>query len=356
MLPGWEAVFDHIQSIPLSQKEQALDFFRRVIEPLLGHVQRSEIVDVLELLDVLNLPFWRHRWHTFEIWTTVVVLRYLEDYSPIPRVVNGHIALDGHQPGVVADLDAHGYSRACVVVQMQTPFRRGHRRAIRPDLSICFDDTYRVESRAAIVEFKQRAKLTSRHVQEVGRLYRDGSPKAGGVIILNYDETKFTGELPSRVVLIEGMRPRGSEALDRLAEALKTALVRAGVKPASRPAMVILDVSSSMGNAYDDPDVQRFLKRLLQRPRTTVLRFNDGLEEGGDLRPDQVAHIRTRGSTDIARATGEAFETFGVPEVLIVVTDKGYNSPAPRLAEVRHLRECMPSELGDTLIWIDRLP
>lgn len=356
LLPGWKAAFDRVQSIPSSQKEQALSFFRREIEPQLDHVERSRIADVLEPLDILNLPFWRYRWHTFEIWATVVVLRLLEDYSPVPRILDGHIALGGHQPGVVADLHANGYPKACVVVQMETPFRRGLRRAIRPDLSICFDDAHRIESRAAIVEFKQRAKLTSHEVGKVGIPYRDGSPKAGGVIIVNYDDPKLTDALPSGVVLIEGMRPRATDALARLAEGLKHALLRAGLKPGLRPAMVLLDVSSSMGNAYDNPDVQGFLKRLLRRPRTTVLRFNEGLENGGDLRPGQEAHLRTRGSTDIARAVDEAFEAFGVPEVLIVVTDRGYNSPAPRLADVQHLRECMPGELGDILDCIDEVP
>lgn len=356
LLPGWKAVFDRLPSISSSQKDQALSYFRREIEPGLDDAEESGVGNVLEPLDILNLPFWRHRWHTFEVWATVIVLRVLEDYSPVPRIQNGHIAIDGHQPGLIADLHAHGFPKACAVVQMETPFRRGLRRAIRPDLSICFDDALRMDSRAAVVEFKQRAKLTTREVWKVGSLYRDGSPKARGVIILNYDEPKLTDTLPSGVVLIEGLRPRAADALARLAEGLKRALLDARLEPGLRPAMVLLDVSSSMGNAYDDAEVQSSLQRLLRRPQTTVLRFNDGLEKGGDLLQDQELHLRTCGSTDIVRAVDEAFQAFGVPEVLIVVTDRGYNSPALRLEEVRHLREGMPGELAGMLDWADEGP
>ena len=94
------------------------------------------------------------------------------------EVVEGRTGFDSTNPMMVAALDVVDRPDAGVWVQLQTDFKRGKRQAIRPDLSICYDATGTIESRAVVVEFKQRLGDRDGHFDEVGTSYSLGSPEA----------------------------------------------------------------------------------------------------------------------------------------------------------------------------------
>lgn len=353
LLPTWNTIFVRFREVEPDRKSLAVDYFRRNIEPQLGRGKVDTDVALWSMLDVLSLPFWHHRWQTYEIWTTVVLLRSLGKFNPRLMVEDGYCPLDGFGPGIVAMLHADAGDNACVVLQLETPFVSGRRRAIKPDLSICRDASMTAESRIAVVEFKQRASLTRAHVEEVGSAYLRGSPNAGGVIIVNYDDTGIVVDLPDSVSLLEGVRPDQPRRIEAMTERLRNILDSVLFIPARSGALVLLDVSSSMGQAYRESEAQRGLHMLMQLEWLTVFRFNDGLIPGGDLPShDTNRFLLTSGGTNLSNALDEVALHMDVPSTLLIVTDGEYGKRPRRLDDVERLHECFPHELPRAVEWL----
>jgi hypothetical protein len=61
-----------------------------------GMLRRLSETSLLASLDILDLLFWRLRWHTYEVWTTVLTLRVLDQYRPVVGIANGYTSVDGY--------------------------------------------------------------------------------------------------------------------------------------------------------------------------------------------------------------------------------------------------------------------
>lgn len=345
LLPAWIRIFVLLERIDGLTKDEALAFYETTIEPLLGAESRMTMVSVREALDILDLPFWRHRWHTYEVWATVLTLRNLDEYRPVLRITDGYVPVDGYSAGVIADLTAQGFPSVCVAVQVETPFRSGKRRAIKPDLRVCFADTLDANDTAAVVEFKQRKKLDRGHVVEVLRSYSDGSPCVGGVFMLNYDPCDQSIPTPPGCYLLGDVYPGNRSQTELYRADLANALRSVGLIP-ERDVVVLLDVSSSMGSQYAAPDVQTALRTILGFGWVKCLRFNYGLVPGGDLEANECINIQTTGLTELAKALDQIEQLYGFPRKLLVVTDGGFSDdPREKLASIPEMKVCLPHEL-----------
>ena len=130
-------------------------------------------------------------------------------------------------------------------------------------------------------------------------------------------------------------------------------LANAGFVADDRQVVVLLDVSSSMGTAYTNSDVQAALRQVLDREHVKVYRFNNGLVPGGDLTVGDAAHLHTSGGTELGRALTQLVDTVGTPHSVLVVTDGGHDHPDPDKWDIRSMRECPPRELGQLIQWLD---
>ena len=353
LLPMWYPILKTAKYIASEQKNQALQYYSENIEPVLTRTVGRAPIPVLEALDVLDLPFWRHRWHTYEIWATILTLHALDQYKPEPRITTGgRIPFDGFTEEIVAHLAARDYPNACVAVQVQTEFERDARKAIKPDLRICFSNTFAPEETAAVVEFKQRAKLSPDNIHEIATAYRDGCPRTGGVIVINYDISGLSTQMPDRCYLFEGMRPGNSTRLKEFGEQLLCMLKTAKLLPNLGSVVVLLDVSSSMGSAYTHNNVPDALKRLLNIPRIKILCFNNGLLPGADLDESACRSIRTSGGTQLGQALDDMEHLIGPPDRLLVVTDGEHDHPVEKLQAISEVRECTPAELSHSIDWL----
>ena len=372
LLPGWRPIFDDSAQVPSNVRRAAVAFLETRIRPKIAQQAATVVARARELLDILELPFWRHRWHTYEIWATMLVLRSLDPLRPRPLVSNGHLRLDVTETSRIADLLAQDHPDACVVTQMETPFHHMKRRAIRPDISICFDDKRKAESRALVVEVKHRQALTRAHVAEVGGAYRSGSPRASGVVLVNYDRAEIGEEVPADVVVLQDIRPDMADQVRAASELILQWTANAGLRPRYQAVMVLLDVSGSMRDQYEPPEVQRALRKMLAMPGLKIYRFNDGLVPGGDwdasphsLRPS----LATGGGTSLRRAMQQLYfqklaevDRRGVDdaplamepfvEVVLVVSDGGYETNVPELGSVPLRKRVLPSELEQGLEWL----
>lgn len=352
LLPTWFFILVRCGSFPAEAKEKALAKYRQTVEPHLTSGRGIADVPLLEAVDVLDLPFWRHRWHTYEIWATVQTLRFLEDYKPVLRVEEGRAPIDGYSPAVIAALKARDNDMACVAIQVETPFKKGKRNAIRPDLRICIGDPTIPSNTAGVVEFKQRSRLDSKAMHEMACAYTEGCPGSGGLVILNYDKTDACIDLPPRSYLIEGVRPLEQASLDMFRQKLTDILCEAGLSPLREETTVLLDVSSSMGDAYRTREAQRYLRQLLAMPWLKILRFNNGLVEGGDLDATKAAGLTTSGGTQLRKALNEIESLYGLPSKLLIVTDGEHDNPTDILTRLPKVRECLPGEIGDNIEWL----
>lgn len=203
-------------------------------------------------------------------------------------------------------------------------------------------------SRAVVIEAKQRFVLTATHVTKVGNDYRDGSPKASGVLIVNYDDAPAS-TCPLRVTVLGGVRPGSVGALEMRRE-IKQLTRMAGLH-ARPPAVVLLDVSDSMAGHYKNKATRDALRSLFTIEYVKVAHFNERLLGGDDIFIDNSTPIATTGGTDLDRSFKELMRQIGPFETLLVVSDGEYDD-APSVQQVRFRKRVLPSQLSSTLAWL----
>ncbi|NVM55598.1 MAG: VWA domain-containing protein [Candidatus Helarchaeota archaeon] len=352
LLPKWYFILKYPDTIGENLKDHALNFYQTEILPIIKEDQIESQIKIKKALDILDLPFWRHRWHTYEVWATIVTIKALEEYRPNINIINGYVPIDGYSEEIIANLMVKGFPNACIGLQIQTPFISEKRIAIKPDLRVCFSKDIIPEATASIVEFKQRSRMDRAYVEEIARAYSNGSPKSGGTIIINYDITRIEVSLPNTCYLLEGINPSHSENIQTFKEILNDMLRSVGYIPKIDDVIVLLDVSGSMGDSYRPIRVQQALRKLIQKRWIKILRFSDGLLPGGDLKDEDIKIISTKGRTLLGQALKQIEQKFSLPSKMLVVTDGGHDNPVELMRMIPNIRECSPDELEQNLSWL----
>jgi hypothetical protein len=351
LLPQWYGIFVVYPSIAQELKDEGYKYFKKNIEPILKSESTLRLVPLLEALDILDLPFWRHRWHTYEIWAGVLTLKTIDDFQPELVVVDGHLPLDGYSGAIIAYLKSANFEKACVAVQVQTDFIRGKRKAIKPDLRICFSDDLLPDQTAVVVEFKQRTNLDRNYLEVLFKDYSDGTPNNRGVTILNYDITRVRATLPPNCFLFEGIQPCNLGIIEDFTICMREIMKRTGIAPVLNN-ILLLDVSISMGGSYESKIVQQALRTASKMKRIKILRFNNGLVAGGDLDESDLLSLTTSGGTELGKAIKDIERMFGLPDKILIVTDGGHEKPKEILSQIPFVKECLPEELENDLIWL----
>lgn len=327
LVPGWFPVLSEWRHIPDAAKQKAQEYFEQVIKPKLPTHKYNAAQLVREALDLLELPFWRHRWHTYEIWASVATLQALEPNGIRPLVKDGRLAIDASAPAVIAEIGTppRGYASVQSETRIATPSRK-----VRPDLRISSDNPPTNSGTAVIVEFKQRKQLTEKHVRDVLTWYREACGPEGGVVMVNYDdasELEYT-TWPDRCALIRNVHPGNANAVQRFSDAVLGLARRAGIAPDRR--YVLFDLSASMQPALESTDKAR-LAAVLSDPDVEVYGFHAGLASDKPLNSlGDLLHFG--GSTDLARAVAELKKLFDsqgrrFPDRITVITDGEYDTP-----------------------------
>jgi hypothetical protein len=351
LIPSWGDICEQWNLIPASDKRNAEHYFQTQIKPYLKSAQSPAWRRIKQALDLLDLPFWRYRWHTYEVWASVKALEALAEFCPQPIVKDGHLALDAANPALIARLSAKQPIYAHVQGETKLAKPLGKRKAIKPDLRFSLDDPASNEATLAIVEYKQRRELDAKHAAEVLEAYSLGVSLGGGVVLINYDAIPKIA-VPPLCTLLGDVHPGQPSKVREFQMAVRDSFARAGIVPRAIKRFVLLDVSSSMNSEYSSETAQRALKRLVALPWMKVYRFNDGLVVGGDLKTD--SSIATSGGTQLGAALEQLFSLpdAGVPERLIIVTDGEHDHPNELLEKCGEYRECRPEDLEGQLEWL----
>ena len=231
LIPVWRHILDNWNLIPLPAKATAGRYFEEQIVPKLGTATEAGWQSLMEALDILDLPFWRHRWHTYEVWAAVTALEALDAFCPKLVVKNRHVALDAASPALIATLSAmtqQVYAHAQGETKLSQPL--GKRKAIKPDLRFSIDNPASNAGTVAIVEFKQRLVLDADHVSEVLTAYSLGVGLAGGVVLINYDAAPSV-VLPPSCTLLGDVHPGRPTNVQDYQLAVRSYFTSASIRP-----------------------------------------------------------------------------------------------------------------------------
>jgi hypothetical protein len=321
--PGWHLVFAVLPKLNALDKDKAMQFYKERIEPHLNKSEQTKIGTIRKALEILDLPFWKYRWQTFEIWSTVLVLQALAPFCPETCTdADGKIPFDDAAGAIVARLRVKGFPTACLALQVQTPVEGvKDRKGMKPDLRICFsEEIRRPENTAAIIEYKQqKSEGISKYLSDIFKLYVHGAPSSSGVIILNYDSPDISVSVPEGSRYIDNVQPGKVDKIGELSTSLLKILRKANFLTIKK--VVLLDLSLSMQRLYHNPGIRTQLQQLKQDPNVRMMGFSEQLYDEVIFKPN--GELETYGGTMINKCLNElASRPFDVEEILVVTDGK----------------------------------
>jgi hypothetical protein len=351
LAPAWSPLLSAWHQIPLNQRIAAFEHYTTATLPKLRREEQKRTVVLWSALDVLNLPFWKDRWRTYEVWAAIKGIEALRDYAPRMERRDGRIAFDTSNGALIATLQSSEPIYAFTQAQTRVTLPGSKRKAIKPDMRLATDMPATNRGTIAAIEFKQRKALSQVHAIEVMTAYGAGTKTGKNVVMVNYDAIWFdASQAPG--VLIGDMRPDCPSNVAAYQDAVRACLSNSRMAPARRDVCLLLDVSGSMAGTYSAPAFRTAINRIASDARVRIYRFNDGLVTGGDLPSDFVGAVK--GGTQLGAALTAliALPEEPIPKRLLVVTDGGHDHPNDLLSRFGDAKECMPADLLDHSDWL----
>jgi hypothetical protein len=295
----------------------------------------QETQRLVDVVDRVLLPFWRHRWRLVEVWSILWTIDTIpEACRPVP-VLAGRDDSPGTfswiLPGGAATQPVavtEGARRALSVwFQLATPlsvgdaayYKQDH---IEPDVRVR-DNSAPMPRDVVVVELKDRYLAAGSAEKRVGRMY--ATTGANVVCVANYSPFRsrtLRGNLytesigPSTIYLVDGFKP--GSVPPALTEAIRHAI-------ADDPIDVLVDVSDSM----DGSRLAVTLGKLPTIPESRWFRWAANFEEAEDREAASSAPLH--GATDLRQAV-TAYEGLGTARAAIIVTDDGGQTQFESLA------------------------
>jgi len=333
-----------LASIEPHKVREAVNYFEKEIWSKLQFRINEEVVK--ELLDVLNLPFWKYRWYLYEVWATMHTIDALANFDISFGVDStGTMIIDLGKTVEIAVVHTDRGDLK-IVAQLETPVVgiQG-RKAIKPDLRICTDHVSDPNNTLLVVELKQRKSMSQKYLSEIIRAYERGCPRSMKNYFLNYDALppNLNTLDTARSQLIGSFNPSRPELVNWYKEDVAAQIANIGYRPMRKFDAILFDISFSMTGKYDSAEVQEAIKALLMENRQArIFLFNTRLIALGDKDPSAIAESlkNTEGSTTLEPCLKQLIEFKGIRRILIV-TDGAYGE-APSLSKFE-IVQCQPT-------------
>jgi hypothetical protein len=359
LIPGLKSILlqdaSRLAGIEPHKAKEAVNYFEKEIWNKLQVRLKEEIVK--ELLDILNLPFWKYRWHLYEVWATMHTIDALADFDTSFNVDStGTLAIDlGKATEIASVHSSKGVLK--IIAQLKTTLKgiRG-RKGIKPDLRVCIDPVNDPHSTLLVVELKQRKSITHKYLSEIIKAYEKGCPRSVKNYFLNYDTlppklNRLAAGAAARSRLIGDFNPSRPDLVILYKKDVAAQIIKAGYNPPKRFDAILFDISDSMRGKYNSTEIQEAIKTLLMRNRLSqVFLFNTQLIEPEKKDPSAIAESlkSTKGGTALEPCLEQLLKAKDIKRIL-VVTDGGYGK-APSLSKFEVI-QCQPTyqELLSTL-------
>jgi hypothetical protein len=345
-----------LANIEPHKAKEAIDYFEKEIWSKLQFKINEKVVK--ELLDVLNLPFWKYRWYLYEVWATMHTIDAFTDFNITFKVdSNGTLAVDRSKTTEIATISTDKGDLK-FIAQLKTPVAGMRRRkSIKPDLRVCLEPVKNPGSTLLLVELKQRKKITPKYLSEIIDAYEKGCPGSVKNYFLNYDELspKCNALTTVRSQLVGDFNPSHPALISWYKKDVVEHIINVGYKPEKRFDAILFDISSSMAGRYDSAEVQEAIKTLLlNSPQSLIFLFNTQLIEPKDKDPSAISESLKNawGGTELEPCLKQLLSNFKDIKHILVITDGEYGE-APSLSKFEVV-QCQPTYQGISYVIMKR--
>jgi hypothetical protein len=348
LVPGLQSILMQdpktLANVPSDRGKKAKEYFFNEVWNKLQVRETKKLVK--ELIDALNLPFWKYRWYLYEVWATMQTIDALSESEVLLKLDSGGaLSVDRGKTTEIATIKTNrGPLR--LVAQLQTPLAGLHgRKAVQPDLRICEDPIEDPNSTRLVVELKQRQRMTSDYLSEIVTAYEQGCPNSLRNFVLNYDSLspKLKMLATTRTSIVGDLNPSHEDLVKEYKDDVLAQFIRAGYLAYKRFDVIMFDISSSMQGRYEEANVQHLIKEvLIKNRRSRVFLFNTRLIEPASNDPDRLVEElkRNEGGTELEPCLMRLLE-LGDARRILLVTDSGYGT-APSLSKFQ-VTQCQPT-------------
>lgn len=219
------------------------------LQPLL-----TECANQLSPEDIIDLPFWKYRWHVYELWCLVVSLNLFHQRGfNLVQSANGVALLQLNHGVLVAQRTETPQGN----IYYQPTYQNHRSETVHPDIVITQGnttvETIDSDSVLAIVECKQHSmpketglqNVKQRHFDAVAKKYEQAITKQNGtLVIVNYDTLDFERDYS----MLDRFFP-GNES--ELKSKLENVLNYFSPKAMLRSAVLVVDASASMSSVSE---------------------------------------------------------------------------------------------------------
>ncbi len=335
---------------------QALTFFGQLYNNL-GEkiIQVDENVDLLE--KILELPFWRYRWYVYEVWVTLLSAVPLSEFGFNPVLLKGQVltlALGKEsEVGYFIDSNENEYVLAAQVTSKIPGMLHGlTQKKICPDIRIASRPVSSPENTIMIIECKQRISMNEKELTKNVLIYEKGAPRSQKNIFVNYDSFPSIQDHP-RTQIVSLCNPQNPKAILQFQSLIRDALSKEGILPPKEPFHAILiDVSGSMQNEYEDDQIQNQLSSFLdENPGCKVFFFDVDLIDIDRSKMGSVAQsIQSQigGGTNLKCTLKSLHKLYPSAVNIVVLTDGRYGIVPEELRHKFQIVESFPNQIANT--------
>jgi hypothetical protein len=334
-----------LANIKPHKAKEAIEYFEEEIWSKLQFRIKEEVVK--ELLDVLNLPFWKYRWYLYEVWATMHTIDAFTDYNISFNVdSSGTLAVDRGRTTAIATINTNKGDLK-FIAQLKTPVAgMRKRKSIKPDLRVCVEPVENPDNTLLLVELKQRKKMTPKYLSEIIAAYEKGCPKSVQNYFLNYDELspKCNTLTTMRTQLVGDFNTSHPALISWYKKDIVKHIINLGYGPEKQFDAILFDISGSMAGRYDSAEVQEAIKTLLLNNRQSLIfLFNVQLIEPKAKDPLAIAELlkNTWGETELEPCLKQLLSNFKDIKRILVITDGEYGI-APSLSKFEVV-QCQPT-------------
>ena len=334
--PGFVRLLSQLEKSSPTEKlsRDTVDALKK-IEKVLRNVRRTDISGetiVQDLVELLRLPFWKHRWRVYEVWVLFEVIDCLDAYSATLELVGDRLTMEEYKATKVAqfkDADQICYE---IWTQLSTIVNNPYKRKqIMPDIRFCKGNASFSQNTLLIIECKQRKQTKHEELEDLIVDYERGAKKSVLNIFVNYDEFPAVSQF-SRTKLFSYVNPTNSPAVQSFRKSIKIILMEHGIKPvAPQFDAILFDVSGSMKGRYTDSEIYNACKILLEKNiHSKIFFFSSNLLPVEGLSTSTLRSELERlvsGSTNLDGSLRELHTKHPDIKCIAVVTDGDYDNP-----------------------------